>query len=144
MGLKLNLIPVPLVVTLATGMKYDNLPVIWLSLQIKRKLYNFAIIQTKKEFGNCLLVTTMWIYPVSRAYFRIPTVPSCVVSEFQKNPAKDGLCTQILVPWERLYSVIEIRMEYRQNRRLTAYENFAADIENMMIENQIICNAPRI
>ena len=26
MGLKLNLIPVPLVVTLATGMKYDNLP----------------------------------------------------------------------------------------------------------------------
>ena len=76
------------------GVKYEDLPEY---LAVSKDEESFITL-SEKELDQCIQSTPVWICPPIRAFNRIVTTHSCILSLFYNDKDIQTLCTQVLVP----------------------------------------------
>ena len=82
------------------GLQFENLPEHVAISSNQQKFVEF----TTHKLARCTDIGHQRICPIIRAFSRVQTTQSCVMSLFKNDANKKELCHQVLMPWKGFYS----------------------------------------
>ena len=82
------------------GLQFENLPE---HVAISSNQHKFVELTTQ-ELARCTDIGHQRICPIIKAFSRVQTTQSCVMSLFKNDANKKRLCHQVLMPWKGFYS----------------------------------------
>ena len=126
------------------GLQFENLPE---HVAISSNQQKFVEL-TAQELARCTDIGHQRICPIIKAFSRVQTTQSCVMSLFKNDANKKRLCHQVLMPWKGFYSYYlgNGKWIYSDSQsRVVAYKcpNSTQKTETITLEKLAILQIPR-